>query len=393
MRNKKNIYYGKQFIDQNDIKYVSKSLKKDLLTQGEENLKLENKIKKLTNSKYCSLTSNGTASLYLVGKALNWNKKSIVICPTISFVSTANCIELNNASTHFMDINPKTFCIDVNKLEDEIKKIYYNKKKIHSVIAVDYAGHPCEWSDLYYLSKKFNFSLVNDNCHAIGSIYKNNNFYAQKYANLSTLSFHPVKTITTGEGGAVFTNNKSLIEKINLYKNHGLIREKYIKNQNTWPYSMHDIGFNFRLSDINCALGISQMKKLDYFLSKRKKIADFYNNFFESHKNIIHTQFTEYNYKNSYHLYSIRVKFSKLNVTKAQLFKKMLQNNIALQVHYRPIHTQPYYKKKYKLKNSQFPEAMKFYEEQISLPIYPELSISKAKFVANKLINILYEKP
>ena len=147
-----------------------------------------------------------------------------------------------------------------------------------------------------------------------------------------------------------------------------------------------------RLSDINCALGLSQIQKLDYILLKRKKIANLYNTIFKSYENIIQTQLSENDSINSYHLYSIRVKFSKLKVTKAQLFKKMLSNNIALQVHYRPIHTQPYYKNKYKLSNYQFPEAMKFYQEQISLPIYPKLSISKAKFIANKLISLLNEK-
>lgn len=386
MKKHKYINYGKQFIDQNDLKYVSKSLKKDLLTQGEENLKLENNIKKLTNSKYCSITSSGTASLYLVGKALNWNKKSIVICPTNSFVATANCIELNGASTQFVDINNKTFCIDTNKLEDTLKKNINKNKFIHSLIAVDYGGLPCDWDDISYLSKKYKFKLINDNCHAIGSKFKNNPYYSQKYADLSTYSFHPVKTITTGEGGAIFTNNKSFIDKINLLKNHGLIRENNIANQNNWPYELKEIGFNFRLSDINCALGNSQLNKLNDFLLQRQKISNYYNNFFEPYSDIIQTQYVNKDHKNSYHLYSIRVKFSKLRINKSELFKKMLKDKVSLQVHYRPIHTQPYYKKKYNLKNSDFPESIKFYKEQISLPIYPGLSLKKAKYVATRLI-------
>ena len=360
---KKIINYGGHYIDNADVLAVTKALRQTKITQGKNVELFEHKLKAFFNSKYSSVVSSGTAALHLAMISLNLSNKDKVVTSPISFLASANCAEYVGAQVDFCDIDPNTYTMDPNYLEHKLKK----DKKIKVVIVVDYAGHPADWASFLYLKRKYNITLINDNCHAFGSKINNDPSYALKYADIVTQSFHPVKHITTGEGGAVITNNSLIASKIALMRNHGMIK----KNNKPWYYSMKQWGYNYRLADINCALGISQLSKLNIFINKRRDVASIYNKNLlieglklpKEKKNIYH----------SYHLYPVLINFKKLKINKDLFLKKMMRANVNLQVHYIPIHLQKYYKEKYGFKKGDFKNAENFYKNEVSLPIYYNL--------------------
>ena len=373
------ISYGRQNIDKEDIKSVVKVLKSDFLTQGPIVKKFESRLEKKLNTKYVCCVSSATAALQLVAKSLNWKKGDKIVSSPITFIAgIAGAIHCG-AFPEFIDIDKNTFNIDPNKLEDKLKK----QKNIKAALITDFAGQPSDWEDLHYLKKKYKIHLINDNCHSLGAKYKNNIGYATKYADVSCLSFHPVKHITTGEGGAILTNNKKLHSKFNLYRSHGITRSKN-NIKKPWLYEIDELGFNFRLSDISAALGISQLQKLDKFIKYRQEIAKKYN---ESLSEIHELKLPDLkpNRTHAYHLYVLRINFKKLKKNKFDLFQLFLKNKIKLQVHYIPIFLQPYFKKKYKIKHKDFQNTMDYYEEAFSIPIYYGLK-NETIFKVNKLL-------
>ncbi len=380
---KKIINYGSHNIDKKDIDLVSKALKSSLITQGQFVKKFEKDLSKKFKSKFCTVVSNGTAALFMIGKLLNWKKGDTILTTPVSFLATPNCIELCNAETKFIDIENKTNTIDPDQVENFLKK---TKKKVKALIGVDYAGHPCDWESLRYLANKYNFYLINDGCHAMGSKLNNDKGYAKKFADLVTQSYHPVKALTSGEGGSILCNNFDWDTKLKILRNNSMVRDK---KKALWKYKMFQPGFNFRLSDLNCALGISQLKKLDLFVKQRRQIAKKYDEIFENKKNIIIPVELKKAY-HSYHLYSLQINFKNLKIEKKYFFKKMLNNGIKLQVHYIPLYMQPYYKKKYKLKISNFKNSYNFYQKEVSIPIYPGLTDNQINFVTEKIFNIIY---
>ena len=328
------ISYGRQSINRDDIKEVIKSLKSDFITQGPLVQKFEGLLKNFFKCKHAIAVSNGSAALHLIGKILNWKKGDVVIVPPITFVSSVNSILHCNATPKFVDINLENYCIDVNQIENVLK---YNKK-IKAIVVTDYAGHPADWERLAWLKNKYNIKLVNDNCHAIGASINDNLGYACKYADLVSLSFHPVKNITTGEGGAILTNNKQYFSKGKLLRSHGINRDLKNKyNNKPWYYEMNDLGFNYRLSDIQCALGISQIKRLKKFVSKRKKIASFYDKIFKD-KQKFKTPSVKRKFTHSYHLYPLLVNFKKVKKTKERLIIKknfiLIKKNLKTQLNF-----------------------------------------------------------
>ena len=380
------INYGKQHIDENDINAVIKILKSKYLTQGPTVKIFEDKLKNYMGAKYCCALSNGTAALHLAGLSLGWKKNDYIITTPLSFLATSNSILYCGAKPIFIDINKDTYNIDENLIEDKIINLKKKKIRIKALIATDFAGNPCNWKKLKHLSKKYNFKLINDNCHALGAKYHNDGKYAQKYADITTHSYHPVKQITTGEGGALFTNDKKIFNKVNILRTHGIIKKN---KKNPWYYEMHSLGFNYRLTDFQSALGISQLKKLKKFIKKRQEIASVYDKCFLNN-DLIKTPTVSKFIKHAYHLYPILIDFSKIKKTKKMLFSFLKKNNISLQVHYIPIHLQPYYKKNFGYKLKDFPNVEKFYEQEVSLPIYYSLKKSEILKVArliNKFVN------
>jgi UDP-4-amino-4,6-dideoxy-N-acetyl-beta-L-altrosamine transaminase len=378
--------YGKQTIEQDDIDAVVEVLKGDWLTQGPYVKKFEDDLSEKFNAKYVSAVANGTAGLHLIGLALGWEKGDIIITTPITFLASANCILYCGATPDFADIDPVSYTIDINKLEKKLKDYQVLGKKVKAVVAVDYAGLPCDWVKLREMADKYNFQLVNDNCHALGAEINGDITYAVKYADTANMSFHPVKHITTGEGGAILTNNFELNEKIKILRTHGMTKdEKFLnKNDGPWYYEMHDLGFNYRITDFQCALGSSQLKKLDRFVKRRNEIAQYYNAQFLNDEKFILPDVQE-NVKHAYHLYPLQINFDKLKISKKEFFEKMKENCIGLQVHYIPVHLQPHYKKNFGFKKSDFPVAESFYEREVSIPIYPTLLNENLKYIVDKI--------
>ncbi len=376
------INYGKHYINNDDIKTVNKVLKSNFLTQGPVVDLFQKKIKNFFKSKYCTVVSNGTAGLFIAGKTLNWKKQDRIITPSITFIASANAISLCGAKPIFVDIDPKTYNIDPNLVEKELKK---NKGKIKAVVAVDYAGHPCDWRSLKYLANKYNFKLINDNCHALGAKINGDYGYAVKYADIIVQSYHPVKNFTTGEGGALLTNSNKLNQKFLEIRNHSMIRNKKFF---PWIYKIYEPGLNFRLTDIQSALGISQISKLKQFVKQRNIIAKTYTNKFQNYS-CLKTPNVIKNYYHSYHLYPLQINFKKIHKSKNKLFDFMRRKNIKLQVHYIPVHLQPFYRKICGLKKGDLPNSENFYEQQISLPIYPSLSKNSINKVIKSILNFI----
>ena len=374
------INYGRQYIDSDDVKAVLRVLKSDWLTQGPQIQKFENSLKAYFNSNYCTVLSSGTAALHLAVLTLGWNKEDIIITTPISFLATSNCILYCGATPSFVDIESKYFTIDVEKLEQKIKLFKKRGKNIVGIIATDYAGHPCDWKSLRKIADRYGLKLINDNCHALGAQIDNDKGYAIKYADLVTHSYHPVKNITTGEGGSILTNNKYLDKKIKSLRSHGVDQN----TKNLWFYEMKDLGFNYRISDIQCTLGITQLKKINKFLKRRNEVAKMYNKAFSNDMRFKIPDMKK-NYTHAYHLYPLQINFDILKISKKILFKKMREKKINLQVHYIPTHIQPYYKKNFNFKIGDFPIAEKFYNREVSLPIYFSLKDKEIKTVIKYL--------
>jgi len=381
------ISYGKQSVDESDFEAIKKVLEGDWLTQGPFVDCFEDDLKSYFKSNSACVVSSGTAALHLSGIDLGWGKNDIVITSPITFLATANSIVYSGATPDFVDIDSNSYTIDLNKLEEKIKFYHLSNKHIKAIIGVDFAGHPCDWESIRFLADKYNIKLINDNCHALGSKYKGKKHYAAKYADIVTQSFHPVKHITTGEGGSVLTNDLLLDQKVRELRSHGMVKNtKSVSAHEVapWYYEMYDLGYNYRITDIQCALGSNQIKKLDGFIKKRMEIAKIYDFEFKDSEFLKVPKCSDL-INHSYHLYPLLVDFDKTNLSKIEFFKVMKQNGINLQVHYIPVHLQPFYKNKYGFNKGDFKIAEQFYEKEISLPIYPDLNHKDVSTVA-KLI-------
>jgi len=384
------ISYGKQSIDQTDIDAVVEVLKGDWLTQGPAVNTFENDLKSYFGSKHACVVANGTAALHLTGLALGWQPGDIVITSPITFLSTVNCIIYAGATPDFVDINLVTHTIDPILVEEKIKTYQSKGITVKAVIGVDYAGHPCEWKALREIADKYELKLVNDNCHAMGASYNGDRQYAVNYADVVTHSYHPVKNIATGEGGAVLTNDSDIDEKVRRLRTHGMTKdpEQLEKNDGSWYYEMHDVGYNYRITDFQCALGSSQLKKLDQFIKKRREVASTYDNAF-SNINPLNIPESHNSVEHAYHLYPLQINFERLSISKQEFFIKMKKSGINLQVHYIPVHLQPFYKKNYGFMNGYYSVSEKFYNKEVSLPIYPDLSSDDVSLVIDNILEIL----
>ncbi len=366
------IPYGHQEIDRVDVREVTKVLKSDWITQGPKIPAFEKALCRYTGAKYAVVVSSGTAALHLACLASGVKNGAEVIITPITFVASANCILYSGGSPVFADIQTDTANID----SDEIKKKITQKTK--AIIPVHFAGHPCDLEEIRAIAKKHNLVVIEDACHALGAKYKGAKIGAGKYSDLTVFSFHPVKSITTAEGGAVLTNKRDLYEKLLLLRNHGITKDE--KRENSYPgtsyYEKNEHAINYRLTDLQCALGISQLRKIDIFLQRRREIVNIYNRKFSRIKEIILP--IEKSYVNSsWHIYYIRLRdFRK----KKKIFAKLQRLGLGVQVHYIPIYLHPYYKK-LGFKQGLCPKAEEFYQREISLPLYPALNNTQIKTV------------
>ncbi len=361
------IPYGRQYIDKNDLSKVSKSLKQPLITTGNFVDDFEKKLRKFFKVDNAFVCNSGTSALHLAFLASDIKKGDVVIMPAINFISAYSMCKLIGARIYLSDVDPKTGQMTPKLLLECIKR---NKiKKIKAFITMYMGGFAENIIEFHRIKKRFNCLFIEDACHAFGAsyIYKKKliKVGACKHSDISTFSLHPLKPITTGEGGIVTTNNNLLAKKIKQFRSHGIIRHSKFH----WKYDILSYGFNYRLSDINSALGISQLEKISFFLKKRKKIYEYYKTKLNNYKNLIN--FPKYNEKNkpSYHLVLISIDFKNLKKNKDDFLKYLYKNNIISQFHYIPIYNFKTFKsKKKKLKNSE-----EYHASTLSIPIYHSL--------------------
>ena len=371
------IPYGKQTISEDDINSVIEVLKSNFLTTGPKVKEFEEKIATYCDAKYCVAVSNGTAALHLASLVLLEKDDKVLTTPN-SFLATSNSILYVNAKPIFVDIK-EDGNIDLDLCEEQLKK----DASIKAIYVVHFSGNPINQAKLKYLKDTYNIKILEDCAHSIGAVFEGIKAGSCKNSDISVFSFHPVKQITTGEGGAITTNSKELYEKLLILRGHGMSPRADIA---PWFYDMTELGFNYRLTDISCALGLSQLKKLDSFLYLRRSIAKRYDDFF-SEIDFIKSLYAFTN-NSAYHLYVIKIDFEKLNITKKEFVLKMRENNIGLQLHYIPINKQPYYKN-LGYGNEIIPMMDEYYKKAISLPIYPNLSIEEQNYVCEKVLEIL----
>ena len=381
----KYLAYGSQSIEKDDLKIVVKTLQSSHLTQGPKIDEFEHKLCEYTGAKYAVAVNSGTAALHCAYYALGLGSGDEVITSPMTFAATSNAALYLGAKPVFVDVDPQTGCIDSDLIESKITP----KTKLITVI--DYGGQPVNFKKINQIAKKHNLLVVDDACHALGATYQKQILGKGNQALATILSFHPVKHITTGEGGALLTNDKSVYDKAIQFRSHGITKDaNKFKNDSPgpWYHEMHLLGFNYRIPDILAALGISQLKKMDTFLKRRRLIATQYdkafrkNPYFDIPSKITDTQ-------HAYHLYPILLK-DHLVAHKSQLVKKLNERGIGTQVHYIPVYRHPYYQSLgYKLGTC--PNAEAFYERELSIPMFPKLTDTDVKRVIRTILQTCKE--
>jgi|TARA_B110000438_G_scaffold292370_1_gene330619 perosamine synthetase len=385
------IPYGKHHIDKNDINAVINVLKSKHLTQGPLINEFEKKIAKYVGAKYCVAVSSCSAGLHIAAIVSGIKKNKKLLTSPITFASTANSSIFCGGDVVFSDIDKSTANLSPEELIKTIKK-----NKVHAISPVHFAGLPCDMEKIKKISNKTGAFIYEDAAHAFGARYKNNKKVGSCcYSDMTVFSFHPVKSIATGEGGAITTNNKKIYEKLKILRSHGIEKEKknFINNKiksratQPWYYEMQGLGYNYRITDIQCSLGISQLKKINKFLKKRKQIAKNYDQAFNNLKNctLLHKGMRE---RSSNHLYILLINFRKLKKTRSFIMKKFLALGIITQVHYIPVFNHPYYKNKISYKKK-CPNSISYYNSALSIPLYYDLSKRQQEYVIKTVKEII----
>ena len=387
------IPYGKHFIDNQDIKAVTKVLKTPQITQGKLVKKFEDKICKITGAKYAIAVSSCTAGLHISLQSLGFKQNDYLLTSVITFVSSPNSALFLKGKVGFVDIeNNDSVSMCLKDLENKIKKY---KPKV--VMPVHMGGTSYNFKVIKRLSKKYKFKIIEDAAHSFGASYDNKyKIGSCKYSDITVFSFHPVKTVTTGEGGVITTNNFKLYLKCLRLRSHGInklndkainIKNAFTNNKlNQWYYEMRELGYHYRITDIQCALGISQLEKLKKILSYKKEVFKRYDKAFKNIENISILQKEKRN-NTSYHLYLVKFNFKKMNKDRQSLLEFLEKNNIITQVHYIPVVYHPYYEKKFN--KEKFPNAINYYEGCLSLPCYFNYSKKDQNFVIKKIIEFI----
>jgi len=374
--------YGKQTIDDKDIEAVVNVLRSDYLTTGPKVKEFEKKVAEYVGVKYAVAVSNGTAALHMACFAAGISEGDEVITTPITFAASANCVLYQGGIPVFADIDPVTYNIDPKEIEKKIT----NKTK--AIIPVDFTGQSVNMDEIKRIADKHNLLIIEDAAHAIGAEYKGKK--VGTLADMTEFSFHPVKTITTAEGGIITTNSEELYKKMLLFRTHGITRDKELltKDEGPWYYEQQDLGYNYRITDVQCALGISQMDKIDGFIKRRREIVKIYNEAFSNVNEII-TPFESEHSNSGWHIYIIRLNLEKLNGTRREIFEALQAENIGVNVHYTPVYYMPYYKG-LGYEKGLCPNAEKLYEEIITIPLFPKMSDDDVQDVitaVNKVID------
>lgn len=373
------IPYGKQTIEQDDIQAVVDVLKSDFLTTGPKIAEFEQTVADYVGAKYAVAISNGTSALHAACFAAGIEPGDEVITTPLTFAASANCVLYCGGTPVFADVDPKTYNIDP---EDIQRKITDRTK---AIIAVHLAGQPCDMDAIHSIAREHGLIVIEDGAHALGSVYKGKKVGSM--SDMTTFSFHPVKPITTGEGGMIVTDNEDFYKKMILFRSHGITRDDSMmtSNDGPWFYQQFNLGYNYRITDIQCALGCSQMKKLDRFLARRKEIVARYNEAFADCDNII-TPYQLSDTESGWHLYIVQVK----KCDRRQVFENMREKGIGVNVHYIPVYMHPYYQE-HGYENVHCANAEEIYSHIISLPLYPGLTSEQQDYVIDTLKSLCEE--
>lgn len=384
----KMIPYGRHSVDQNDIDAVVQVLQGGWLTCGPIVEKFEQKLEKTVNAKYAVACSNGTTALHLAMLVLGIKVGDVVLVPAITFLASANAARYVGAGVAFIDVDPSTGLITAQTLEAAILK--YKDKPLKAVVNVHLAGQCENLEAIHTVAKKHNLLIIEDAAHAIGTIYidengEQNPIGSNPFSDIATFSFHPVKTIAMGEGGAVTTNDSDIAKKLRLLRSHGMIRDSSEWEEvesGPWYYEMQELGFNYRISDINCALGLSQLEKLKKFKAERSKIVGLYDNAFSDVPHVKPLKKLKFS-DTAWHLYVVLIDYDKLGKSRTQVMTELRESGIGTQVHYIPLHKQPYYRKL--CEEMTLPGADDYYSKCLSLPLYLGLKEECRQQVINAL--------
>jgi len=369
--------YGRQWVDDDDVAAVLEVLQSDWLTTGPKIGELEEAFAASVGAKEAVAVSNGTAALHAATYALDIGPGDEVVVTTMTFAASANCVVYQGGTPIFADVDAESLLINAESVEAKITS------RTKAIIAVDYAGHPCDYDALRAIADRHGLALVDDACHALGGSYKGRS--VGTLADLNTFSLHPVKHITSGEGGLITTDDPGLARKMRQFRNHGITTDHRERSeQGSWFYEMVDLGFNYRLTDIQCALAISQLKKLNGWVERRQQISRIYDVGFCKMQGI--TPLTvQPDVFHAYHLYVVRIDSELLGVDRSAVFNALRAEGIGVNVHYVPVHLHPFYQKKFDTRPGQCPVAEQAYEEILSLPMFPMMGDDDALSVVEAI--------
>lgn len=385
------IPYGRQNITQDDIEAVIDVLKSDFLTQGPRVPEFENAIKETCNVKYAYAVNSATSALHIACLALDVKPGDIVWTTPITFVASANCALYCGASIDFVDIDERTYNMSPQKLKEKLEVAKKTGKLPKVVIPVHLCGQPCEMEEIHNLSKEYGFKIIEDASHAIGGKYKNQPIGNCEFSDIAVFSFHPVKIVTTAEGGVAVTNNPTIAQKLELLRSHGITRDSNLltsKDEGSWYYEQIDLGYNYRMTELQAALGVSQMKNLHSITAKRHAIAQKYDELLKELPVVI-----PHNIPESYsglHLYVIQLRES-VKKSRKEVFEQMRNAGIGVNVHYIPVHLQPYYQAHFGYSENDFPISENYYENALTLPLYPDLTDEQQLYIVETLREIIKE--
>ena len=378
------IPYGKQNINQADIDSVVDVLKSDFLTQGPQVPLFEDKVAKYCGAKHGVAVNSATSALHIACLSLGLGKGDYLWTSPNSFVASANCGLCCGAQVDFVDIDPKTYNLSTEELKKKLIQAKRESKLPKIVIPVHFAGQSCDMQKIHSLSQEYGFKIIEDASHAIGGKYLDKPIGCCQYSNITVFSFHPVKIITTAEGGLATTNSAKLAEKMQLFRSHGVTRDAKLMTKETegdWYYQQVELGFNYRMTELQAALGVTQMDRLDEFVTARHNLQERYDLLLDS--SIIKPYQDQDSYS-ALHLYPIQINLESTNKSRQNIFNELRKNDIGVNVHYIPIHTQPYYQK-FGYQKGDFPNAEKFYSRNLSLPLYFDMTYEQQDFVLKVL--------
>jgi len=384
------ISYGRQKITDEDILAVTKVLRSDYITQGPVGPVFENEVSSYVHAKYAVATNSATSALHIACLALNLGKGDIVWTTPNTFVATANCALYCGASVDFIDIDLDTYNISIKKLEDKLAEASVLGKLPKILIPVHFAGQSADMFTIKLLSEKYGFKIIEDASHGIGGSYRGEKVGCCRHSDITIFSFHPVKIITTGEGGMAVTNDLNLADKMRLFRSHGITSNKHLMSDNfeseIWNYQQIGLGYNYRMTDIQSALGISQLRSIDDNVTTRHHIAKIYNS--KLTHDDIKIPFQSPMTHSSYHLYPLMINFDNLRITQKEFINNLLSNDIGVNLHYIPVYLHPYYQK-LGFSRGYCPNSEYYFRHALSIPMHPSLSMADVDKVINEIMGNL----